>query len=250
MIKTSQQNTIYSLTSWMRGHLSHIFADDDLTEVFGYAGPPPADKMLYPLEGRHHIAAGCWGVSGFYAAVLRSVNIPVMNERVYFDGNSLHSRPFFPSIDKGLSHGDNVYTAYLTPSGAVILSSELFYTSSEINTKFISPAVDCIAGDCNTIGEQASYNKGKDHIQLAYDYMTDYILYQYAYWGGDYLNHSLRGPRSGGSVQEYVKPYFSEAERAAIVAVTENRIKEIGAGDLEAGKSKVIERRSRFLRNK
>ena len=80
--------------------------------------------------------------------------------------------------------------------------------------------------------------------------MANYLLHQYAYFGGDYLNNTLRGPRREGSVEEYVKPYFTEAERASIVSAVENKVEEIGDGDLERGKSIVIERRRRFLQNK
>jgi hypothetical protein len=206
--------------------------------------------MLYPLKGRRHVAAGCWGVSGFYAAVLRSVNIPVKNGYVKLNEDVIHSRPYFPTFDRGLAHGDDVYTSILSPSGVVIPPSRFFYTSFEINAKLTNPTVDCVEGDCNTTGEQASYNFRKDHLQLAYDYMADYLLCQYAYFGGEYLNNSLRGPRISGTINEYVKPYFSESERATMVAAVENKVREIGEGDLEAGKSIVLERRDRFLMNK
>lgn len=249
MIKATPLETIYALTNWMRGHLIHISGSDDYTEQYGYPGPPPADKVLYPLEGKRHKTAGCWGTSGLYGAVLRSVNIPVERANINLN-NGTHSRPVFPSVDRSMPHGDDVYTATLIPSGAVIPTSKIFYTLAQMATKFISPAVDCVSGECNTIGEQASYNAGKDHLQLAYDYMADYILYQYARYGADYLNDSLRGPRIGGSVHEFVKPYFTDAERAAMVTAVETKVKEIGSGNLETGKSKVIARWDRFLQNK
>jgi hypothetical protein len=249
MIKSSQLQTIYALTDWMRGHLKHTARDEDFSELFGYAGPPPADKVLYPLEGRRHKTAGCWGTSGLYGAVLRSINIPVEHARTTFNG-LIHSRPAFPSVNRSMPHGDDPYKRLLTPSGAVIPSSKIFYTSAEMIVKFLIPPVDCIRGECNTVSEQASYNSNKDHLQLACDYMVDYILYLYARDGANYLNDYLRGPIRRGVVHEYVKPYFTAEERAAIIAAVENKLREIGGGDLEAGKAKVIDRFQRFDENK
>lgn len=249
MIKSSQLETIYALTDWMRGHLLHLSGSDDLTEQFGYAGPPPADKVLYPLEGRHHKTAGCWGTSGLYGAVLRSVNIPVERVNITLNGGT-HSRPAFPSVDRSMPHGDDVYTGTLTPCGAVIPTSKIFYTSAKMNAKFINPVVDCVGGECNSVGEQASYNAGKDKLQLAYDYMADFLLYHYSTQGAEYLDGTLRGPRRAGQVHEFINPYFTAEERAAMISAVENRVEEIGDGDLEAGKAKVIARWDRFYRNK
>jgi len=249
-IKSNQAATIYALTDWMRGHLNHISSDTNYSVQYGYAGPPPADKVLYPLEGKKHITAGCWGTSGLYAAVLRGVNIPVEHARTVFYGGASHSRPSFPSVDRSMPHGDDPYSGILVPSGAIVASSKLFYTLAQMNGKFINPPLDCVSGDCNTVGEQASYNTSKDHWQLAYDYMTDYIMYQYAQNGAAYLNDSLRGDRVGGSVQQYAKPFFTDAERAAMVTAVENKIKEIGDGNLATGKTIVIQRFNRFLGNK
>lgn len=252
MIKSSQLETIYALTDWMRGHLIHLSSSDNYNEQFGYAGPPPADKVLYPLEGRRHKTAGCWGTSGLYGAVLRSVNIPVERANISLNDGPPHSRPAFPSVDRSMPHGDDVYTQTLTPSGAVIPTPEIFYTFAEMNTKFINPVVDCVGDECNSVSEQASYNSGKDQLQLAYDYMADYLLYKYSYNGADYLDGTLRGPRRGinDEVEEYVKPYFNEDERAIMIDAVENKVKEIGDGDLEAGKAKVISRFDRFYQNK
>lgn len=252
IIKPTQSATIYALTNWMRGHLIHIFVSEDYNVQFGYPGPPPADKVLYPLEGKLHKTAGCWGTTGLYAAVLRSVNIPVQSANIIFHTGSPHSRPVFPSIDRSIPHGDDPYTATLSPSGAVIPSSDLFYTLAEIDAKFLNPSLDCVGSECNSVGEQATYNKAKDHWQLAFDYMADYILYQYSKYGAAYLNDSLRGIRYGygSSVVEFAKPLFTTTERAAMVTAVENKVRQIGGGNLEQGRAKVIERRERFLSNK
>jgi hypothetical protein len=251
-IKSTQLETIYALTDWARGRLIHFVSGESNSDLFGYSGLPPIDKVLYPLAGKLHKTLGCWGTSGFYGAVLRSINIPVIHQTIRLSGDGVHSRPEFPSVDRSLVHGDDPYSQILTPSGAVIPSSKLFYTLSEMTTKFINPAVDCVENQCNTTGDQASYNSSKDHWQLAHDYMSDYILFEYSAYDVQYLLDSLRGPRTGpaSSVQPYVKPYFTDAERAAMVSAVENKVREIGGGDLNAGKSKVMARYNRFHENK
>jgi hypothetical protein len=54
----------------------------------------------------------------------------------------------------------------------------------------------------------------------------------------------------GGSVHEFVRPYFSNAERAIMVEVVGIKIREIGGGDIAAGKRKVIDRWNRFGQNR
>ena len=161
-----------------------------------------------------------------------------------------HSRPDFVSVGLSMPHGDDPYNAVLIPSGAVVPSSQLLFTSSEMEEFFIDPMLDCNADTCNTIGEQASYNSGRLRWALAHAYLSDYLLYQYAVYGPDYLADSLRGPRIGGGVREYAKPYFTEFERGRIIADAENRLLELGDGDLENGKGIVRSRFGRFGSNK
>ncbi len=248
LVQDSQMDTVYALTNWMRAHLQHMGSPNNNMDQYGYAGPAPADKILYPLEGKGYVTTGCWCTSGLYAAVLRSVNIPVEQAIINFGGT--HSRTAFPTIDRGLAHGDDPYNIYLVPSGGAAPIDRIFYTYAEINDLFVNPILDTANGITNTIGEQASYNKGKNTLQLAYDYMTDGLLVEYAQYGPVYLNDSLRGPRIGGGVREYAKPYFTDAERAAMVTAVENKIMAIGDGDLTTGKNKVIERFNRFLQHK
>ena len=249
LIRGSQLETIYALADWMRGHLIHISAGDDLNDLYAYAGMPPADKVLYPLEGRRHISAGCWGTTGLWGAVLRAVNIPTQQSTTAFGKtNANHSRPEFPSVDRSMPHGDDMYSALLLPSGAAIPSASLMYTLADMSTKFLNPALDCEAGTCNTVGEQASYNSGKAHIEMAYNHMADFLLAVAA--DPALLDGWLRGPSVGGSIQEFVYPYFSDVERAAMAAALTARLTEIGDGDIAVGHSIVSARRSRFEQNK
>lgn len=249
IVGDTQEETILALTDWMRGHLIHTSAADVFSEQFGYPGLPPVDRVLYALEGKRHKTAGCWGTTGLYAAVLRSVNVPVLSARMLLN-NGNHSRPEFPTVDLSMPHGDNPYTTVLYPSGAAIPSSELFYSTAEMTELFFAPELDCDGADCNTRGEQASYNMGKDLRRIAFAYRGDYLLYEYAVYGPDYLNDSLRGSRVGGEVQEFAHPFFEAEERAAIVAEVENVLETLGDGDLEAGKTVVRIRYGRFGGNK
>jgi hypothetical protein len=249
MIRASQAETIYALTDWMRGHLIHMSDGEDPLNLFGYAGPPPPDKVLYPLQGRLHKTAGCWGTTGLYVAVLRSANIPVVGATIRL-GDGMHSHPVFPSVNLSLPHADDVYNRVLTPSGAVVPTPDHFCTLQEMQARFLAPALDRAGDRTHTVGEQASYNAGKRHLQLAYAYMADSLLYQYADEGPRYLDDSLRGPRQGGKVQEFALPYFGAAERAAMIAAVEERLRAMGGGDLEASKAKVIQRFRQFDANR
>lgn len=251
MIKSDQKYTVFALTEWMRAHLIHISYGQTYLDLYGYAGLPPTDKILYPLEGKRHITAGCWGTSGLYASILRSVNIPVVHARTGFGPSSArHSRPFFPTIDLSMPHADDPYNRILNPSGNVIPVSEIFYTSAEMNTKFLRPTVDCDGSDCNSVGEQASYNRIKEHLSNARLYRADYLLYYFARNGEGYVLDMLRGPRRGGTVEEYAVPYFNLSERTTIVSEIKDYLRELGEGNIELGKSIVIERSNKFNRNK
>jgi hypothetical protein len=249
MIGSNQLDTIYALTDWIRGHVSHTAGVDDFNVVFGYPGHPPVDKVLYAIAGQRHKSAGCWGTAGLYGAVLRGVNIPVERGNIAFH-NGTHARPVLLSVNRSMPHGDDPYTTTLTPSGEIIPSSILLYTSAQMNTRFLSPALDCDSGDCNTVGEQASYNSSKDQLQAAYDTMGDGLLYKYSLYGPEYLNDSLRGISYGGGIVEFAFPFFNAGQRTTMVTAVENRIREIGDGDLESGKMIVMQRYQRYGDNK
>ena len=249
VIRPTPLATVEALTDWMRGHLIHIAAGTDFLEQYGYEGLHPVEKVLYPFAGKRHITDGCWGTSALYSAILRTANIPVEHARTELGGGS-HSRPSFLSVDRSMPHGDDPYTTLLLPSGEVIASSELLFTGAQMNSLFLAPTVDCDGSDCNTVGEQASYNRGKEHLQSAIDVGGDFLLYEYALDGATGLRDALRGPSIGGSIVEYVNPYFTPAERDTIVAQVEGWLTTLGDGDIEAGKTKVIQRVGRWGSNK
>lgn len=235
MIKTTQSNTVYKLTDWMRAHLIHISGSDTYLDLYGYAGPPLVDKIAYPLSGKKHITAGCWGTSGLYAALLRSVNIPVKHGRSLLNGGN-HSRPEFISIDSNLIHGDDPYNVQLLPSGSAPPSSELFLTNAEISSWIDSPALDCKPdmSKCNTTGEQASYNSSRERLLIGKAYLPDYFL-QLACTDKPYLQESLIGNHVGGELKTYIKPFLTPIEQQDFLNAVDNKLKSIGGGDWNKG---------------
>lgn len=249
MIKPTQAATIFAVTDWMRAHLIHIGGGTVYADQYGYAGPPPADRVLYPLEGKRHITAGCWGTTGLYAALLRSVNIPVKSSKIQLNGGR-HSNPEFPTAGLALVHGDDPYTMQLDMSGNIIPSADLFYSLAELSDRFINPPIDCDGSRCNSVDVQASYNQEKDQWRLAHDYLADYPLYIYARNGAAALNARLDGPDPDLAGYDYVQPLFQPAERQVIIDDVANKLTQIGNGDLAAGGAIVIERWRRFADNK
>jgi hypothetical protein len=250
LIGSTQLETILALTDWMRGYLIHYSGSDDFNELWGYPGPPPVDRVLYSLR-QPHKTAGCWGTSGLYAGVLRSVNIPVRHERTPLGTCSAcgtHSRPAFPSVGLSMPHADDPYNATLRPSGVLVPSEELFFTEEEMQEMFLDPAPDC-SGGCNSSCAQASVNSSRHKLRTAHEYMANYLLYQYAIYGADYLDGTLRGFRVGGEVQECALPLFSSQERARMILDVEQKLIEMGGGSLEAGKQAAIAAEGAFGKN-
>ena len=249
MIKSTQAETIFAVTDWMRAHLIHISGNTDYSDQYGYAGPPPADRVLYPLQGKRHITAGCWGTTGLYSALLRSVNIPVKSGKIELAGGE-HSDPRFPTAGLALVHGDDPYTMLFDMSGNIIPSANLFYSMTELTNRFLNPSIDCVGSRCNSVGVQASYNQEKDQWQLTRDYLADYPLYIYAMGGASVLDAKLEGPTLNMNGYEYAKPLFPPAERQAFIDDIAGKLIEVGNGDPAAGGAIVRERWDRFAENK
>lgn len=125
-IRSTPWYTILSLTDWMRGRMDHApgsilgggtTGDTARLDVWGYAGLPSTEHMVYPhfyrvsfggvtQVNQRSYAAGCHGASGFYNAMLAAVNIP---SRSVVHQTSHHSMTYFPSEGRILRHGDDVY---------------------------------------------------------------------------------------------------------------------------------------------
>jgi len=184
MVSSDQWGTIKAITDWCRANLIHItgyaydtdggpFASeaDQYQYIYGYRGLPLVDKMIYPLPGRRHITAGCWGTDGFLAAVLRTVNIPVRHGRTNFSGR-YHSRPEFFTVEKNLAHGDDPYNGWVRLGHNNVPIERIFYDNSALFTEIDSPAP--LPG--KTVPETASFNASRRQVALAVEFKTDYLL--------------------------------------------------------------------------
>jgi hypothetical protein len=182
-IGADQFETIKRFIDWCRSHLRHItsytsdpngpFATwmDQLVWYYGYAGPPPVELMIAPPAGKPHITAGCWGTSGFIAAVLRSVNIPVRHGRTNFSGAN-HSRPEFFSVGQNLAHGDDPYSRLIGAGHPTPPIDLAFYTDADLAAQIDNPMP--LPG--KTVAETASANYLRKFGDIAIQYKSEYLL--------------------------------------------------------------------------
>ena len=112
IIGPDETTTIGRLLEWGTGHMAHYLGGidpDNMEAHWGYPGFPPVERIIAGTEteyGTLHYTAGCWGTSGFLRLVLRTVNIPATHVT-----NCGHAQPFFPTIERYLTHGDDIYNA-------------------------------------------------------------------------------------------------------------------------------------------
>lgn len=111
VVASDQISTIGGLLDWCRDHLRHSIGPsraDNVEMHWQYRGFPPVERIIsgttHDIYGFGHWTAGCWGTSGFLRLVLRTVNIPAT-----FETPCSHALPYFPTIDRYLSHGDDPY---------------------------------------------------------------------------------------------------------------------------------------------
>ncbi len=250
LIKQDHLKTIYALSEWMRAHLVHSHGDANHSKIYNYSGMPPVDKVLYPLEGKSHFTDGCWGTTGLYHAILRTVNIPVEQKTVEYELGH-HSRPYFMTVDKTMSHSDDLYTKLLRPSGEMIPISEIFYSASEMKKKFLDPAKDCKgSNNCNSKVEQAAYNARKAELSASWEHRGDYLMNEYSIYGVERVRNLLKGIERGETKMSYVKPIFPKKRREKIIKEIRARLQVLGNGDEDAG-GRIVERRfERFEDNR
>ena len=235
-------STIEAVTGWL-ARTRHNANEDYLT-AFGFAGRPFVDRELYPFEGKPHISEiGCHGATALYVSLLRIVNIPV--DAVYValwnsspGGSGGHRRPYFPSVDRSMPHGDNVRNRHFSDwiSGLAPVQ-EMLFDATQMDTLILNPTLDCDQSGCNTVGQQASHNAWRSFRQSCADTLCDVLVSDYIDEGAQHVRDiSLAGPTAGGIPLEFAAPLFSEAEKDAIVADIESYLLLLGDGDLEEGK--------------
>jgi hypothetical protein len=125
LIGATQTETIERVLDWARWNLIHfggVYSWDNVFHTWGYYGEVPVSRVI---EGTvlthpeyennpwghepHHWTAGCYGTVHFLMNVLRLANIPVLriSEANVTNG---HTMPYFASIGRYLSHGDDPYS--------------------------------------------------------------------------------------------------------------------------------------------
>jgi hypothetical protein len=126
LVRDSMDGTLYAALDWGRDNLVHFngpFERSSEERVWQYPGLPPVVRVIqgtWAFEdgqgfgdhawGVQNFTMGCHGTSGFYKAVLRSVNIPVKVEN-----NAFHSGMSFPmwppwAIAGHITHSDSIYS--------------------------------------------------------------------------------------------------------------------------------------------
>lgn len=245
LLRGTHRDTIYAFADWARNHLYHIAGTDDRTVIYGYDGLPPADRILYPIDGQRAISPGCWGMSPLFTAALRGVNIPVDFGTVVYSGG-LHARPIFPSIAQGLSHGDDPYSALNIPTGRPLPASDFFQSLSDIQDLYLSPTPECPGGTCLSVADQASFNSAVFGLGVVVDALGDYLLETYAVRGIDEVRSRLIGPTRGGDHFLH-RPVFTVSQQNAIIAAVEAELRALGGGAIDRGED-VVRARTRDYR--
>ncbi|HMK27611.1 MAG TPA: hypothetical protein VK483_16380 [Chitinophagaceae bacterium] len=233
MIKADIWSTIKAVAEWVRANLFHIsgFANDldggpfatqqdQWQYIFGYRGLPPMDKMITPLPGKKHVTHGCWGTDGFFAAVLRTVNIPVKHGRSNFSGDS-HSRAEFFTDAKNLKHGDDPYNGWVRLGINNVPIHRVFLTNAEITSLIDAPAA--LPG--KTVPETASFYHHKFSTDLGIEFKTSYLLKLRCQDKASGINNG-----AGSKVWENLKEFYTNAQIATIVADCDVAIAAIGGG--------------------
>ena len=174
--------TVSRLVGWCRC-LSHYWAEPsgpiDVTRFWGPDAPPIGvsqiiegttytGKLSPPPVSFGHFTAGCSGTSEFLKSILLAVNIWVEGR---FGGS--HATPFFPTIDRALSHGDDPYsrlgivTAF--PGWPAPAWQEYLITGARWNQLF-GPNVDWATAQANI---------GRRGAEIAFQYLSDTLLQSY-----------------------------------------------------------------------
>lgn len=172
--------TVARLFGWCR-NLSHAWAEPNTSQpdwtCFWGPGSPPigasqlidgttyTGKLVSPPKTFGHFTIGCAGTTQFMKSVLRAVNIPTEDR---FGGN--HHMPFFPTIDRTLSHGDDPYSQLgdmsLFPGWPVPAKQEYLITGAQWDQWF-GPGVAAATAESNV---------GRHVVDLAIKYQSDYLL--------------------------------------------------------------------------
>lgn len=111
--------TVGLVLEWCRDNMAHFLygaTPENMEAHWQYRGFPPVERIIAGTTSPHgtrHWTAGCWGTSGFLRLVLRTVNVPAT-----LVSNCGHAQPYFPTLGRYLSHGDDPYNRNTREAGA------------------------------------------------------------------------------------------------------------------------------------
>lgn len=253
MIMPSQQESIYEVTEWFGRHLFHDSYPRaySVRRDYGYnTSNYPVDKILNPPEGINSYTEGCSGTASLYAALLHTINIPVMkNDSLpnYFpdspEGRRIgwHTGVIFPTANLALVHGDDPYSMSYLRGIREVPEEEAMYTIPEF-TAFNNPVLEEGSGSNREeqIANQASYNHMKKMYELGYKYSAYGLLAHRAHELTYYPSPSSSNRMETKLRSGFYKPMFDEAFTQRFIADLDANITAIGSGNFESGKRILI----------
>lgn len=263
ILAPTQEETVYAFADWVRRSVRPPPTDHAHSagsgRHYGYPGPPPVERILEPSPSGPHgrTVPGCHGLSGLFAAALRSANVPVSVawSRFARPGGTitLHSRVELPTLGRGLPHSAELYLPFSLPSGNAIPTATLFPTLGWIRDHVDSPRhFDCDGTDCHREAEQALYNAARRLVSLAAAHLPDGLLIDRARDPSaseppERLYEVLSEGCTRHAGAPFVRPLFEDAERREIARRADEEIVRAGGGDWERGAEAVRRRWERFL---
>lgn len=205
-------DTVARLFAWCR-ILIHYYGVSgvypDPTQFWGPDAPPVPVSMV--INGSNYTGGGastfghytmaCAGTSEFFKSVLRIVNIPT---EVRYDKGAGHAMPYFSTIDRALSHGDDPYDAL----GAVTAfdgwpvpePSEYLITGEQWEQWF----------GANVDADTSKHNVGRRPAEIGVEYLSDWLLKAYC---DDLASNATH---ADGKVAESLSYSYSLAELEAM----------------------------------
>jgi hypothetical protein len=196
------RTVINKILEWAHANMLHFLNSIDppnCTDHWGYGGFPPVAAVISGTRRRSdgefsHWSAGCWGLTAFVRAVLRTANIGVA---LNIAGG--HALPHFVRDDIFLSHGDDPYTQLTQTTPPYLMS--LLPISRAQHTAWYGPGV---------APAMALQNVGRRTVDLAVDHPESLYL----------MRKRCRDIAAGrthfpSTVYDEFRPYYSVAELEA-----------------------------------
>ncbi|MDQ2867893.1 MAG: hypothetical protein M3R59_05705 [Verrucomicrobiota bacterium] len=229
---TSAQAAVIGLLRWCEGlsHFTGKYEAPNMRAHWQYDGFPPVSRVISGTiynDGLHpaatqlkHFTAGCWGTTGFLRSVLRIENIPVENARA-----SSHSLPYFPTLGKFLTHGDDPYNrmirSLLSPDiRALLVDAQRF------------PVLFGPQGDAPF----AKQNVGRRPHEIALEKLPFYLLVEYLDDQAQHKDHA-----SGAVAKSLKFETLANLEAQKLWTRMDARIAEAGGAEAVRAQEKKLE---------